>query len=66
MTVKAQSYAIINMTLIPLENVMRHFKQHLKRNPYYTNREWQYKNIKPRILIEEKVELFRGKMAYSH
>ena len=46
---------------LDLENVMRHFKQHLKRNPYYTNREWQYKNIKPRILIEEKVELFRGK-----
>ncbi|MCD5767412.1 glycosyltransferase [Klebsiella pneumoniae] len=46
---------------LDLENVMRHFKQHLKRNPYYTNREWQYKNIKPHILIEEKVELFRGK-----
>ena len=32
----------------------------LKRNMYYTTREWQYKNIKPVILCEEYIDLFSG------
>ena len=28
----------------------------LKKNYYYTNREWPYKNIKPRIIIEKYLE----------
>lgn len=50
-----------NKKTLNRSDIIRHFKKHLKRNPYYTNREWQYKNITPRILIEEKIELFQGR-----
>lgn len=33
----------------------------LKKNMYYTTREWQYKNIPPVILCEMYVDLFSGK-----
>ena len=33
--------------------VQRHFKRLLKRNYYYKAKEWQYKNIKPCIIVEK-------------
>lgn len=36
-------------------------KLSLKKNMYYTTREWQYKNIKPVILCESYIDLFSGK-----
>ncbi|MFB4356875.1 ATP-grasp fold amidoligase family protein [Pantoea sp. BS_4] len=33
----------------------------MKKNMYYTTREWQYKNISPMILCEEYIELFAGR-----
>ena len=40
---------------------MSHFNRRLRMNPYYTNREWQYKNIQPKILVERKLNVFDGK-----
>lgn len=42
-------------------NIIRHFNRKLKENPYYKNREWQYKNITPKILAEEKIDVYNGK-----
>ncbi|MEF3108938.1 ATP-grasp fold amidoligase family protein [Raoultella sp. WB_B2P2-3] len=33
----------------------------LKKNMYYSTREWQYKNIPPVILCEEYIDLFTGR-----
>lgn len=41
--------------------LLRHFRYHLSRNPYYTNCEWQYKNIRPRILVEKLIDVFEGR-----
>lgn len=41
--------------------VVSHFNRRLRMNPYYTNREWQYKNITPKILVERKLNVFEGK-----
>lgn len=35
------------------ESARRHFKKALKRNFYWSGREWPYKNIKPRIIAEK-------------
>lgn len=34
----------------------RKINKHLKTNYYYKGREWPYKNVKPRIIIEEYIE----------
>ena len=59
-----------------LVNCKKRLKKALKHNFYYQGREWPYKNVKPRILIEEykedesgelkdyKVYAFNGKAEY--
>jgi hypothetical protein len=55
----------------------KRFKRLLKENHFYSTREWQYKNIEPRIVIEElltyddgsipddyKLHCFNGKLAF--
>jgi len=37
------------------ENILKHIKKDLKRNYFYVWREWPYKDIKPKILIEEYI-----------
>lgn len=59
--------------------VQKQFKRSLKENFYYSTREWQYKNIEPRIIVEEllstekgeipndyKFHCFNGKLAFVH
>lgn len=59
--------------------VQKQFKRNLKENFYYSTREWQYKNIEPRIVVEEllstengeipndyKCHCFNGKLAFVH
>ena len=38
---------------IDLKEIERRIKKSLKTNYYYLGREWPYKNVKPRIIIEE-------------
>lgn len=42
-------------------DLIRHFNRRLRMNPYYTNREWQYKNIQPKIMVERMLNVFEGK-----
>ncbi len=39
-----------------LASVQKRLKKNLKRNWYYSSREWAYKNIKPMILAEKYIE----------
>ncbi|EKY3917389.1 glycosyltransferase [Enterobacter hormaechei] len=50
-----------NKSQLNKKETLLHFKRHLMRNPYYTNREWQYKNIRPQILVEELIDVFEGR-----
>ncbi|MCA0152997.1 ATP-grasp fold amidoligase family protein [Winogradskyella vincentii] len=59
--------------------VQKQFKRYLKENFYYSTREWQYKNIVPRVVVEEllttengeipndyKCHCFNGKLVFVH
>lgn len=59
--------------------IQKRFKRLLKENFFYATREWQYKNIEPRIIVEElltteegnipndyKLHCFNGKLAFIH
>lgn len=41
---------------LDISKIRKKVKKNLKRNYYYTGREWPYKNIKPRIIIEKYME----------
>ena len=45
-----------NKEELDIEKVKTKINKHLKRNFFYEGREWPYKNIKPRILIEEYID----------
>lgn len=45
-----------NVSIEEFEKVKKKIKKSLKKNFYYNSREWHYKNIKPRIICEEKLE----------
>ena len=62
-----------------IENIIAFLRSNLKENFYYSTREWQYKNIEPRIVVEEllstengeipndyKCHCFNGKLAFVH
>ena len=38
-----------------IEKVIDKLSKRLRQNPYWDNREWPYKNVKPRILCEEYI-----------
>lgn len=41
---------------LDIESARRKINSSLKRNYYYSGREWPYKNVKPKILIEKYME----------
>lgn len=41
---------------LDIKKAKKKINKHLKRNYYYSGREWPYKNVKPRIIIEEYME----------
>ena len=43
-------------TKLNVKDAKKKINRHLKRNFYYNNREWPYKNVKPRIIIEKYME----------
>lgn len=43
-------------TKLNIKNARKKIQKSLKRNYYYSEREWPYKNVKPRIIIEEYME----------
>ncbi|MFK7833402.1 MAG: ATP-grasp fold amidoligase family protein [Winogradskyella sp.] len=73
-------YEIVkDKSLVDWPEVQKRFKRSLKDNFYYSTREWQYKNIEPRVIVEEllttedgeipndyKFHCFNGKLAFVH
>lgn len=45
-----------NKDLLDINKAKIKIEKHLNRNHYYISREWPYKNIKPRIIVEEYME----------
>lgn len=45
-----------NKNILNIEKTEKKIKKCLKKNYYYTGREWPYKNVKPRIIIEKYIE----------
>ena len=45
-----------------IKNAKKKINSSLKRNYYYSGREWPYKNVKPRILIEKYMEDYSGEL----
>ncbi|MGU5952100.1 ATP-grasp fold amidoligase family protein [Klebsiella pneumoniae] len=43
------------------DSIINNLKLSLKKNMYYTTREWQYKNISPFIICEEYLDIFANK-----
>lgn len=41
---------------LDIKNIREKINKSLKRNYYYSGREWPYKNVKPRIIAEEYME----------
>lgn len=48
------------------EMARRKINNSLKRNYYYTCREWPYKNIKPRIICEQMINSENGKLPVDY
>lgn len=44
---------VFNKDEVSLDDIESSFNKWLKINHFYHSREWQYKNIKPRIIVEE-------------
>lgn len=45
-----------NKNSFDFEEVMNFFDKKLKQNYYFKGREWPYKNVKPKIIVEELLE----------
>lgn len=48
------------------QKIKRMFKSYLKRNHYFMEREWNYKNIKPKVLIERTIKDYQGKLPIDY
>jgi len=46
--------------------VRNFFQTRLKKNYYFYGREWQYKNIKPRIIVEKLLTYKNGDVFYDY
>lgn len=44
---------VTDKSKLDIKNVKKRINKSLKRNYYYPGREWPYKNVKPRIIIEK-------------
>lgn len=47
---------IENKETCDIDGINSYFSQRLQRNYFYGSREWQYKNVKPRIIAEPYIE----------
>lgn len=48
------------------EEVQKNFKKRLKKNYYWRTKEWQYKNIKPRVIVEKLLQDKQGKIPFDY
>lgn len=47
------TFLVQDINKFNFKSIRREIKERLNKNFYLTNREWEYKNIRPRIIIEE-------------
>lgn len=47
-------------------NLQKQLKSHLKNNYYWESKEWQYKNIKPRIIVEKLLLDLNGNIPFDY
>lgn len=45
-----------DLTSFDIDNAKKMFNRCLKRNLFYSGREWAYKDVKPRIIVEKYIE----------
>ena len=59
--------SIVRDTISPnWDQMQRNFKRRLRGNHYWTSREWQYKNIKPRIIVEKLLQNSFGEIPFDY
>lgn len=49
-------YIVKNKKNLDMDKIKQKMKSSLKRNYFYSSREWPYKNVKPRIIAEEFIQ----------
>jgi hypothetical protein len=57
---------IRNKAKIDYKELQRRLKKRLKENYYYQSKEWPYKNIEPRIVVEKLLVCQNGKIPYDY
>ena len=55
-----------NKEEIEWRKIQFHLKKLLRENYYYRTREWQYKNIEPRIIVEKLLQNNAGKIPFDY
>ncbi|EAR01091.1 ATP-grasp fold amidoligase family protein [Maribacter sp. HTCC2170] len=51
---------------VPWEKVQKNLKKRMARNYYWNSKEWQYKNIKPRIIVEKLLLDKKGQIPFDY
>lgn len=58
-------FVVKNKEKVDWTSLQRSFKKRLRKNYYYSCKEWQYKNIEPKIFVEKYLEDEAGKSPYD-
>jgi hypothetical protein len=57
---------VYDKSKIDWEGVQKGFEKRLKKNYYWNSQEWQYKNIKPRIIVEKLLQDKNGNIPFDY
>ncbi len=61
------NYIIVrDKSKVNFEEVRNRFQKALKKNYYYQNKEWQYKNIEPKIIVEKLLMDKNGAIPFDY
>ncbi|RBP33051.1 teichuronopeptide biosynthesis TupA-like protein [Oceanihabitans sediminis] len=55
-----------DVTAVDWKKTQKHFKNLLKKNYYYSSKEWQYKNIKPCVIAEKLLVNEAGEIPFDY
>jgi hypothetical protein len=57
---------VYDKSKIDWKGVQKGFEKRLKKNYYWRSKEWQYKNIKPRIIVEKLLQDKNGNIPFDY
>lgn len=57
---------VYDKSKIDWQQVQKEFKKRLKKNYYWKSKEWQYKNIKPKIIVEKLLQDKNGDIPFDY